>query len=76
MRHSAGRIIGATALAALIAVGLIAATSARAFHGSAQAASRTGHNATRVARTDAAGITWLCRPGIANNCLTVMSRPE
>jgi Protein of unknown function (DUF3089) len=70
MRHPAGRIIGATALAALIAVGLIAAASAPAFHGPAKAASRTGHNATRVARTDAAGITWLCRPGIANNPCT------
>lgn len=58
------------ALAASIAISLVAAAGAAASTGPATRSLVPYHSVAHVARTDAAGTKWLCRPGLANDPCT------
>jgi Protein of unknown function (DUF3089) len=71
MRHLvSGRTMAAVALSASIVVSLVATATVTASGGSAARSSGPRHATAAVARTDAAGIEWLCRPGLAHDPCT------
>ena len=71
MRHLvSGRTMATVALSASIVVSLVATAAVTASSGSATRSSGPRRGTAAVARTDAAGTKWLCRPGLAHDPCT------